>query len=299
MNNKLHPLQKHEIEELRQDENLKDRLIRSYELMLDFFGMKLVGRESGEIARSNKNRKQQYSLLNSSFHNYLRITRILKCLGEFGLENYQAPFCEFVLYEIFDNGQLTNTLKSCLSYWGKVIKDFDTRKIFYEIADSFVQADIAKNSGIVRRELNNLWSKLKQGYTSMLPLWRRVKVAANMSTPHLASPPDTSSTPHGDVIRFEPKLETTLPEEKEFVPETDEIMAQETEYTDLSSQNGATRGNDTEKMKNGKKQKTDPNSGLSQGNERKKMCETETAEPSVPPFICLMANNSINSLIEQ
>ena len=157
LNNRAHPLQKHEINELKHDEDLKDRLIRSYELMLDFFGMKLVGRESGEIARSDKNQKQQYSLLNSSFHNYLRITRILKCLGEFGLEKYQAPFCLFVLSEIFENKQLTNTLKSCLSYWGKVIKDFEARKSFYEIADSFVQADIAKKGGIVKRELNKFF----------------------------------------------------------------------------------------------------------------------------------------------
>ena len=166
LNNRAHPLQKDEINKLRQDENLKDRLIRSYELMLDFFGMKLVGKESGEIARSDKNQKQQYSLLNSSFHNYLRITRILKCLGEFGLENYQAPFCAFVLSEIFDNNKLTNTLKSCLSYWGKVIKDFDARKSFYETADSFVREQTAKKIAKLRQQKE--WEDFVSGLSEEL-----------------------------------------------------------------------------------------------------------------------------------
>ena len=122
--------------------------------MLDFFGMKLANRDTGKIARSDEHQKQQYRLLNSSFHNYLRITRILKCLGEFDLEHFQAPFCEFVLSEIFENGELKNTLKSCLSYWGKVIKNSEVRKSFYKLADDFVEADMAKKGGVVSRELN-------------------------------------------------------------------------------------------------------------------------------------------------
>lgn len=34
----------------------------------------------------------RYRHLDSSFHNYLRITRILKCLGELGFEHYKWPF---------------------------------------------------------------------------------------------------------------------------------------------------------------------------------------------------------------
>ena len=144
LNSHAQPLQKHEIEKLKSNEEVRGRLIKSYELMLDFFGMKLANLDTGEIARSEENQKQQYRLLNSSFHNYLRITRILKCLGEFDLQHYQAPFCKFVLSEIFESGELRNTLKSCLSYWGKVIKNFEDRKDFYKLADDFVQTELAR-----------------------------------------------------------------------------------------------------------------------------------------------------------
>ena len=157
LNHMAQPLQKHEIQVLKKDKDAMKRLIKSYELMLDFFGMKLVDRDSGKIGRSDKSQKQQYKLLNYSFHNYLRITRILKCLGEFGFEHYQAQFCTFVISEIFEHGELKNTLKSCLSYWGKVIKDLDNRKEFYSLADNFVKADLAKKGGVVRSEMNKFF----------------------------------------------------------------------------------------------------------------------------------------------
>ena len=157
LNSHAQPLQKHEIAKLKNDEIVRNRLIKSYELMLDFFGMKLANHDSGLIARSDEYQKQQYRLLNTSFHNYLRITRILKCLGEFDLQHFQAPFCEFVLSEIFENGELKSTLKSCLSYWGKVIKNFDERMDFYQTADGYVQTDVARSGGIVSRELNKFF----------------------------------------------------------------------------------------------------------------------------------------------
>ena len=63
-----------------------------------------------------------------SYHNYLRITRILKFLGEFGYENYKRPFVEFVLEEAMEHGTLLNTLESCVRYWLETIKSEDERK---------------------------------------------------------------------------------------------------------------------------------------------------------------------------
>ena len=61
-------------------------------------------------------------------HNYLRITRILKCLGEFEYEHLKAPFVRFVLYEAIVERTLKNTKNSCLNYWLEVIKDDGERK---------------------------------------------------------------------------------------------------------------------------------------------------------------------------
>ena len=152
------PLQKHEIKLLERDDEAMNRLIKSYELMLDFFGMKLVDKATGEIGRSdNDSQSNQYKLLNYSFHNYLRITRILKCLGEFRFGHYQAPFCTFVISEIFEQGKLKNTLKSCISYWGKVIKNFESRKEFYLTVDGYVKADLAKKGDVVKKELHKIF----------------------------------------------------------------------------------------------------------------------------------------------
>ena len=56
-------------------------------------------------------------------HNYMRITRILKCLGEFGYEHLKAPFIRFVLQEAIVEGTLSRTLDSCRNYWILVLRD--------------------------------------------------------------------------------------------------------------------------------------------------------------------------------
>ena len=81
----------------------------------------------GELERAD-NWKNRFHHLNHSMHNYLRITRILKCLGEFGYERLQAPFVRFVLHEAFVKQTLDNTKDSCLNYWLEVIKDDKERK---------------------------------------------------------------------------------------------------------------------------------------------------------------------------
>jgi hypothetical protein len=49
--------------------------------------MQLKDEGTGELARSDAY-KPQFRNLSTSSHNYLRISRILKCFGELGLENY-------------------------------------------------------------------------------------------------------------------------------------------------------------------------------------------------------------------
>jgi len=61
----------------------------------------------GQLERA-ENYKSRFNHLNSSFHNYLRVTRILKSLGELGFEHYKLPFIKFMLIEIFDTQLLVN-----------------------------------------------------------------------------------------------------------------------------------------------------------------------------------------------
>lgn len=78
-------------------------------------------------------------------HNYLRITRILKCLGEFDYEHLKAPFVRFVLREAIVEKTLKNTKNSCLNYWLEVIKDDKERKKIRRFAKELTEKKSQKN----------------------------------------------------------------------------------------------------------------------------------------------------------
>jgi hypothetical protein len=52
MNWESQPLQKHEREEMRRDPEIVQRVLRSYTLMLDFYGMRLVDSKTGLVDRA-------------------------------------------------------------------------------------------------------------------------------------------------------------------------------------------------------------------------------------------------------
>jgi hypothetical protein len=117
-------LQLHEAERIQKE--FPDKVQAVYELMLDFYGMQLLNAKTGVIGRK-PNHEDCYANLNSSGHNYLRITRILKSLGEMGLSHYQYPFCRHFVDE-FRQGNLLNAADSCQNYWIQVIKDDEQRE---------------------------------------------------------------------------------------------------------------------------------------------------------------------------
>ena len=80
----------------------------------------------GELERA-ENWQSRFRHLNHSMHNYLRITHILKYLGEFDYEHLKAPFVRFVLHEAIVEQTLKNAKNSCLNYWLEVIKDENKR----------------------------------------------------------------------------------------------------------------------------------------------------------------------------
>lgn len=53
MNYESQPLQKHEVESMKVDPLVIERIVASYRLMLDFYGMKLVSVETGLLARAD------------------------------------------------------------------------------------------------------------------------------------------------------------------------------------------------------------------------------------------------------
>ncbi|CAI9572825.1 unnamed protein product [Staurois parvus] len=122
MNSCAKPLTKTEMEEMKKDESIQMMFLDAYKLMLDFYGIKLENKKTGKVTLAD-NWENRFKNLNDHSHNNLRITRILKCLGELGFEHYQAPLVRFFLEETLCNSRLQNVKRSALDYFMFTVKN--------------------------------------------------------------------------------------------------------------------------------------------------------------------------------
>ena len=147
-------LQKHEIEIMKSDSAIRERLLRSVETMLDFYGIELDRTQADYpyLSRNLDNFVDQFANLNTFSHNYLRITRMCKCLGDLGLEVLQQSIVNFFIvecYEWWDDGvegsdssststcYLKNLRSSLETHWVATIRDDEVRENFKQrIAES-------------------------------------------------------------------------------------------------------------------------------------------------------------------
>ncbi|XP_038150583.1 opioid growth factor receptor-like protein 1 [Cyprinodon tularosa] len=121
-----HELTQDEIKEFQSTREAKRRFLAAYSMMLDFYGIKLLDK-SGNVARA-PNWQERFQHLNESHHNYLRITRILKSLGELGYEAFKAPLVRLFLQESLCNVTLPNMQHSVLEYFVYTIRLPATRR---------------------------------------------------------------------------------------------------------------------------------------------------------------------------
>ncbi|KAM3922343.1 uncharacterized protein RB166_011547 [Leptodactylus fuscus] len=121
------PLTAREIKKMKADQDVMKRFLNSYKIMLGFYGILLLDEETGKVSRA-KNWKERFRNLNNHSHNNLRITRILKCLGELGFEHLQAPLVQFFLEETLCNNYLPNVKRSVLDYFMFTVKDKQKRR---------------------------------------------------------------------------------------------------------------------------------------------------------------------------
>uniref|UniRef100_A0A1A8QY49 Opioid growth factor receptor-like 1 n=1 Tax=Nothobranchius rachovii TaxID=451742 RepID=A0A1A8QY49_9TELE len=121
-----HELTQDEIKEFQSTREAKRRFVAAYSLMLDFYGIKLLDK-SGKVSRAS-NWQGRFQHLNESHHNYLRITRILKSLGELGFEAFKAPLVQLFLEESLCNSTLPNMQHSVLEYFVYTIRLPATRR---------------------------------------------------------------------------------------------------------------------------------------------------------------------------
>ncbi|XP_062929784.1 opioid growth factor receptor-like protein 1 isoform X1 [Mobula hypostoma] len=127
-----------EIKLFEQTSVAKERLVEAYKMMLDFYGIMLVNEQTGQVQRA-PHWKQRFHNLNQHSHNNLRITRILKCLGELGFGHYQAPLVEFFLVETLINKELPQVKDSVLDYFLYTIRDKSKRRELIFFAQQYYQ----------------------------------------------------------------------------------------------------------------------------------------------------------------
>lgn len=135
MNHQARPLTPLEVEKFRESDVAKENLLKSYQLMLDFYGIELRDEKTGEVRRS-PNWKDRFDNLNRNTHNNLRITRILKCLGTLGFQHYQVPLVRFFLEETLVKGELPRVKESVLNYFVFAVLDRRERRKLIRFAFS-------------------------------------------------------------------------------------------------------------------------------------------------------------------
>jgi len=123
MNWSAQELQRHELDIFRVESNIQRRILKSYRMMLNFYGFELVDEQTGELRKSH-DYAPHFSNLNTHSHNYLRITRILKFLGLVGFECYQVPFITAFMEAMLVDNELQNAADSLATFWvGTVLNE--------------------------------------------------------------------------------------------------------------------------------------------------------------------------------
>lgn len=130
MNVHSEPLNREELNLLKQSDNAKKQFLEAFKIILDFWGMKLSFDSDGGIIviKTDKWKERVINLVNNK-HNFLRITRIIKSLENFGLSEYQKPLITFLMYEVVVSKSLEEANGVSLEYWVGVVNDPKIRNI--------------------------------------------------------------------------------------------------------------------------------------------------------------------------
>lgn len=166
MNREASTLTKEEIQQFCQNDAAKKNLLKSYKLMLDFYGIELCDEETGDVRRA-PNWRERFNNLNNRTHNSLRITRILKCLATLGFQHYQTPLVRFFLEETVEKGELPNVKDSVLNYFLFAVRDKKQRRRLLNFA--YLNYDKSEEFVWCPKKIQREWSgllpsnKTKQG----------------------------------------------------------------------------------------------------------------------------------------
>jgi hypothetical protein len=116
-------LDNQQITTFRNSDELKSTLLKSFKLMLSFYGFQCVDTDENiRISKSSEFAKRKIVWLNYGNHNYLRITRILKSLLILGLERYAQEFF-YCLQELYYEEEKLIGEKT-FNFWQQVVRQY-------------------------------------------------------------------------------------------------------------------------------------------------------------------------------
>jgi len=97
LNFESQPLTRLEAAAIRADPVTNARVLSSYRLMLDFYGLELMDEVTGVVKRKRDGWQERFNNMERRSHNNLRITRIIKSLGLLGYAHFQEPLVRLFL----------------------------------------------------------------------------------------------------------------------------------------------------------------------------------------------------------
>ncbi|XP_059034380.1 opioid growth factor receptor-like protein 1 isoform X1 [Mustela lutreola] len=177
----------YEIEEFKKTKEAIKRFLLAYKMMLEFFGIKLVDK-TGNVARA-VNWQERFQHLNESQHNYLRITRILKSLGELGYESFKSPLVKFILHEALVENTIPNIKQSALEYFVYTIRDRrERRKLLrfaqkhYTPSENFIWGPPRKEQSDGGGKAQKMPAPPTSGHISQTSMHKKSKDSKNSSS---------------------------------------------------------------------------------------------------------------------
>lgn len=182
MNPNASPLQPHELAVITANPHEYQVLVlEHYRVYLRFIGFRLVSLATGELARNTNDCFDRLRNLNNKGHNYLRITRVLKCLSLFGLGHLQAPLVWALVKEALVAGTVPNSVSSARFYWCAVVKDDTERKKLQELAEAIYLFNNSSVNSDVSSFVSGKSGKLKAGVVAAIVAaqWREVQAKNN------------------------------------------------------------------------------------------------------------------------
>ena len=160
------PLSMQEADLIKKNVQSSIRVVKSYKLMLNFLGMKLANDLTGEVTREETIWQARYCQINTRSNNNIKITRMLKSLGQLGFERYQKGFVQHLKTEIEEHGLMKNCRDNFKNYWSTYLKlgdEFKNESVFFQHAQDQTEPYRAYVQEEERFLLNNK-QKLKEIY---------------------------------------------------------------------------------------------------------------------------------------